>query len=180
MPALQFLRLSDLLETDDARVVHTSWEIFWGIHIWKPLQLRYQLSRLNEQLDWFPKSDKSIYDLTEKIQRKLLSRDYVHEKFDIEEEHDEIEEEWDDVEHEPLLCPLLSMMQLKQGDSVLEVVLDGFQQQPHKLYKHVSMQPSSYFKSNDNVDLIHFLSAVLESFIKSVCNDKVSKDQDHV
>ena len=56
-----------------------------------------------------------------------MSRDYVHEKFDIEEEHDEIEEERDDVEHEALLCPLLSMIQLKQRDSVLEVVLDGFQ-----------------------------------------------------
>ena len=84
-------------------------------------------------MDGFPKSDKSVYDLAEKIQWKLLSRDDVHEKFDVEEQYDEIKEKRDYVEHETLLFPLLTMIQLKQRDRVLEVVLDGFKQQSHEL-----------------------------------------------
>jgi hypothetical protein len=63
----------------------------------------------------------------------LLSRDDVHEKFDVEEQYDEIKDERDDVKHETLLCPLLAMIQLKQRDRVLEVVLDGFEEQSHEL-----------------------------------------------
>ena len=61
-------------------------------------------------MDRCPKYDKSVYDLAEKIQWKLLSRDDVHEKFDVEEQYDEIKDERDDVEHETLLCPLLAVI----------------------------------------------------------------------
>lgn len=124
---LQLLGLRDLLETDDARSIDTRSQISRSVHIWQFLQLWYQLSRLNEQLDRFTKPDKSVYDLTEKIERELLSRDDVHEKFDVEKQHNEVKNEWDDVEYEALLCPLLAMIQLKQRDRVLKVVLDGFQ-----------------------------------------------------
>ena len=133
MSALQLLCLGNLFKTDDAGIIYTRRQISRSVHIWKFLQLRYELPRLDKQLDRFPKSDKSVYDLAEKIQWKLLSRDDVHEKFDVEEQYDEIKDERDDVKHETLLCPLLAMIQLKQRDRVLEVVLDGFEEQSHEL-----------------------------------------------
>jgi hypothetical protein len=67
MSALQLLCLGNLFKTDDAGIIYTRRQISRSVHIWKFLQLRNELPRLDKQLDRFPKSDKSVYDLAEKI-----------------------------------------------------------------------------------------------------------------
>lgn len=131
--ALQLLSLLDLFKAYNAGIIDARRQILRGIHIWQPLQLVDELPRLDEELDGFAKADKSVDDLAQQIERELLSRKDIGEQLDVQEENREIEDERDDVEDEALLSPLLPVVQLYQADGVLEVVLDGLEEEPHEL-----------------------------------------------
>jgi hypothetical protein len=131
--ALQLLSLLDLFKAYDAGIIDARRQILGGIHIRQPLQLVDELPRLDEELDGLAKAHKSVDDLPQQIERELLSRKDVGEQLDVQEENSEIEDERDDVEDKAFLSPLFPVVQLYQADGVLEVVLDGFEKEPHEL-----------------------------------------------
>jgi len=176
--ALQFLGLLDLLQANDARVVNPLQLVFLGIHVGEALQFVDELARLYEKLDGLAQADKGVNNLTEEVDRELLPGEYVGEELDVQEQGNVIKDEGHDIEHEALLCPLLPVVQLYQADRVLKVVLDGLQEEAHKLKTRVNnLWRCSYLEPDEDEYLIYLLSGDLEPLIECVSHAEVHHDQ---
>ncbi len=55
------------------------------------------------------------------------------ENYHVKQQHSKVKDEGDYVKDEALLCPLLSVIEFNQTDSVLEVVLNRLQEESYKL-----------------------------------------------
>ena len=181
--ALESLPLLDLLQTDNAHVIHSS-QLFL-LHIRQLLQLIDQLTRLEELLDALPKPHKGVDDLPQHVQREGLVRDDVQEEplavtdypYHIERKNDDVEDKGDDVEDEALLRPLLPRCDLNQTQDVLVAILKCLQIESDELW---SYKEDGYLESNDNVDFIHVFTSHMEFLVKNVRNHEVSPLQSKV
>lgn len=128
----QFFGFLDFLEADDAGVVHAA-EIFLR-HVGQSLQLVDEAAGLNEELDRLAQAHYVVDDLAQQVERELLPGDDVEEELQVQQQHHHVEHEAYYVEYESLFSPLFSVVELYQADSVLEAVLNRFQEQSEELH----------------------------------------------